>query len=175
MSNIISYNNILIDTSSKCQYYVTDTIRYKRSSLAHRSHDRGAQHHRLELVLLQQQTRNMALSQRIRSWILPPSINNMHAFKATTSSVSSRQTKATSGADGGNHQALKPRRLPRRQPLPNVEVTGTALGTRTHAHGIPVWICYRVATHQLNLYFPRRESKNHLACAEQHKGLLHIL
>ena len=24
MSNIISYNNILIDTSYKCQYYVTD-------------------------------------------------------------------------------------------------------------------------------------------------------
>ena len=25
MSNIISYNNILIDTSMKCQYYVTDS------------------------------------------------------------------------------------------------------------------------------------------------------
>ena len=28
-------------------------------------------------------------------------------------------------------------RLPGRQPLPNVAVTGTALGTRTHARGIP--------------------------------------
>ena len=42
-----------------------------------------------------------------------------------------------------------------------------------------VWICYRVATHQLNLYFPGCEKdstiKRHLACAGQHEGLLYIL
>ena len=49
----------------------------------------------------------------------------------------SRQTKATSGTDGSNYQAPIPRRLLRRQSLSDVAVTGTALGTWTHAHGIP--------------------------------------
>ena len=47
-----------------------------------------------------------------------------------------RQTKATSGTDGGNYQAAIRRRLPGRQVLPNVAVTGTILGTRTYAYGI---------------------------------------
>ena len=45
--------------------------------------------------------------------------------------------KATSATDGGNHQAAISRQLPRRQLLSDVAVTGTALRTRTHAHGIP--------------------------------------
>ena len=51
--------------------------------------------------------------------------------------VLSRQTKAASGTDGGNHQAPILRQLPARQPLPDVVVTGTALETRTQSHGIP--------------------------------------
>ena len=103
-------------------------------------------------------------SQRIRSLMgsmEPPTIHQSHARfgGTTTSTVSSRQTKATSSTDGSNHQAAISRRLPGRQSLSNVAVTGTALKTRTRPAltKYPVWICYRVATHQLNLYFPGRE------------------
>ena len=65
---------------------------------------------------------------------------------------------------------------PGRQPLFNVAVTGTALGTWTHAHGIP-------GLGMLQSSYPSVESvrerdstcKRHLACAGQHEGLLHIL
>ena len=46
-------------------------------------------------------------------------------------------TKATSGTDGGDYQAAISRWLPRQQSLPDVAVTGKALGTWTHSHGIP--------------------------------------
>ena len=114
-------------------------------------------------------------SQRIRSLMgsmEPPTIHQSHARfgGTTTSTVSSRQTKATSSTDGSNHQAAISRRLPGRQSLSNVAVTGTALKTRTRPALTKylVWICYRVATHQLNLYFPGRERdstcKKHLVC-----------
>ena len=69
----------------------------------------------------------------------PPILHQQHARiqGATTPNVPSRQTKALSSTDGGNYQAAIPRRLPGRQPLFNVAVYGTALGTRPHAQGIP--------------------------------------
>ena len=54
------------------------------------------------------------------------------------STVPSRQTKATSSIDGSNHQAAISRRLlGQHREVVAVAVTDTALGTRTHSHGIP--------------------------------------
>ena len=72
--------------------------------------------------------------------------------------VSSRQTKATFGTDGGNYQTSIPRRLSGRQPLFAMSQSPAQLWE--HGHTLTeyqVWVCYKAATHQLNLYFPGRE------------------
>ena len=66
-----------------------------------------------------------------------------------------------------------------RQPLFNVAVTGTALRKGHALTKYQIGVCFGVATHQLNLYFLRRERdstcKRHLTCAEKHEGRLHTL
>ena len=107
------------------------------------------EHDQLELVQLQQQTRNTALvftaHSKLHGFPLslsPPSITCMlsrhyNTTRSIAPIVPSRQTKATSGTDDGNHQAAIPRHLPGWQPLFDVAVTGTALETQTYSHGIP--------------------------------------
>ena len=51
-----------------------------------------------------------------------------------------------------------------------------------HLHALTdyqVWVCYRIATHQLNLYGPGREQDStctrYATCRGRHEGIIHIL
>ena len=110
----------------------------------------------------------------------PIPINYMHAFKALQRQPFHRAKRKLhpaltavitrlhfrDGSQDGNHFLMS------QSPVQLWE----------HGHMLTeyhVWVCYRAATHQLNLYFPGRESdstcKRNLAGAKQNEGLLHIL
>ena len=143
-------------------------------------------HDQMEPMQLQQRTRTTALVFAAHPklhefhWSFPSSINNMHTFKAlqrqpfhrtkrklhpALTAVITRLQFRDSSQDG-NHFLMS------QSPAQLWE----------HGHMLTeyqVWVCYRAATHQLNLYFPgcERDStyKRHLACTGHHEGLLHIL
>ena len=91
-------------------------------------------------------------------WSLPPSINNMHAFKALQRQPFHRakqklhpvltvvitRLQRRDGSQDGNHSRCRSHR----------HISGN---TDTISRNNKVWVCYRVASQQLNLYFSGRK------------------
>ena len=140
------------------------------------------EHDQLGLMRLQQQIRNTALvfvaHLKLHGfpW-LPPSINNMHAFKALQRQPSHRAKREL-------HPALTAvfTRLQHRDGSQDgnyFPMWQSPAKLWEHGHTLTeyqVWVCYRIATDQLNWYFPKRErDSTYLACTGQHKGLGHLL
>ena len=144
------------------------------------------EHDLLEQVQLQQRTRYTALVFTAHPklhgfpWSLPPNINNMHAFKALQRQPFYRTKRKLHPAMTAVITRLQYR--DGSQDGNNFSMSQSPAQLWEHGHTLTkyqTWVCYRVATHQLNLYFQRRERdstcKRHLACVGQPEGFFHIL